>query len=526
MKALTAQELVTATATPAAVGRHIGKDFLGRPYKVYPWVRYMEQQILSMLLRPGPEIMIVSVPPQQGKSTYCSFLLPLWYLGRNPGNQVINISYNDQQAQKWGLRVRNAMQRYGQELFGVSIASDSDSKGAWVMGNGFGGMMSVGITAGITGNPGHLMILDDTLKGSEDANSTVIKKRNLGEWDDSITTRFQEDTKVLVVATRFAEDDLSGEIKARSLAPGYDGFPVSEMNLKALAEPDPDDIKGMTAEQLAEWRDVLGRKYGEGLKGQHSQRFFEIKRNSTPHGRWMAIHQGTPTASVGGMFPEIHWRYYYDPKWGSQAEGDSQLPALTQRVRVWDIAASEGDGDWTVGSLWGKDSDNNTYLLDVERFRHGPGIVESKIIHTATIDGSEVPILIEEERNGAGKTVISHYVNHKELAGYRVEGVKAEGSKESRATTYSILQNKEKVFLPRNAPYVNLWVKEHNQLDGKGGKPKNDDQIDTGAYAHRFLIGSGDSILWDMSQMSLDDMSPEDRLEYYAAAQALGFAVG
>lgn len=521
MKTYTQDDLTRITATPAMLGRHIGVPFMGEQYNVYPWLLFLEQKIMAMLFRPGNEILIVSVPPQNGKSTYCSMLLPAWYLGRNPGHQVINVSYNEQQAAKWGLRTRNLMRQYGEALFGVRINPDSDSQADWKLDNGFGGMMSAGIRGGLSGNPGHLIILDDTLKNADEANSPTIKRKNLEEWDDSVTSRFQENTKVLVVATRWAEDDLSGELIVRAAAPDYEGFPVTEVNIKAIAEPNPDEIADMSEEDLAAWTDLLGRHYGEGLKGQHSQAFFERKKASTPPGRWMALHQGTPTFSEDGMFPENDWRFWTLADTGTLPDRTIVLPDVVKRVRVWDIASSEGSGDWTVGTLLGRTRSNDIIILGRERFQHAPGAVNAKIKQTAELDGYEVAIRIEQERSGAGPTVIDAY--KRDLPGYDVDGVKAEGDKESRATPYSILQNGHKVFLPHDASWLKEWIKEHSQMDGKGKRPRHDDQIDTAAYGVRFLISAGESNIWDASSIQArSDMSAEDQLEIAAIRQLLG----
>jgi predicted phage terminase large subunit-like protein len=555
----TQEELTRITATPAALGRHIGKDFMGEQYKIYPWLLELERQVLEVLYRPGNEILIVSVPPQEGKSTYCSMLLPAWYLGRNPGKQVINISYNQDQASKWGLRTMLLMKRYGNDLFGVKVHPDSDAAHDWKMANGFGGMMSAGIRGGITGNPGDLIICDDTLKGAEDMNSPTIKRKNLEEWDDAITNRFQENTKVIVPATRWCDDDLSGEIYQRSQQPGYDGYPVTVLNFKALAEPDPDEMREMIAEhacskceglrhdpdaspqrdyakydRLAEhvareanWLDpALGRKYGEGLGGQHSTKFFRRKRASTPLGRWMSMHQGVTTFGASGMFPEEDWRFWaYDDEEADLGPGDiriSRNAEFGKIVRVWDIASSPGGGDWTVGSKVARDQRSRILVLDRERFQYGPGMVDERIKQVAESDGHEVAILIEKERSGAGETVVDNY--KRTMLGYYVDEAKAEGDKESRATPASIEQNKNNCYLPRNAWWTQEWIKEHSQMDGKGKRPKHDDQIDTFAYAVKHLVGSGDSHIFDVTGLSAkrDDLSTDEKMHILLVRQQLG----
>lgn len=518
-------QLAAVTATPLTLAKFAHKRMTGEDYKPYQWLRRLEQEVLTILARPGVEILIVSVPPQQGKTTYFGMYLPAWYLGRHPGQQVMLVSYNETQAGKWGLRTRELIRRFGADLFDIKINPTSDSATDWKLSNGFGGMMCAGIRGGLSGNPAHLLVVDDALKGAEEANSPTIKQKNIEEWDDSITTRVQEDTKIFIPATRWVEDDLSGVLVDRASAPGYDGFPVTILNFKALAEPDPDELKSMSEEELAEWTDFLGRHYGEGLGGQHSQRFFEVKKRSTPIGRWMALHQGTPTASEGGMFPEPDWRYWVHEGEDKVDETDIVLPReLGTEVRVWDMASSEGDGDFTVGTRLARGQAGQFFILDRERFRHAPGGVRRKVIATAKVDGYTIPILIEKERSGAGETVVDDYKRDPELAGYRVEGVKAEADKESRATPYSNLQNHNKVYLPRHADWVDGWVKRHSQMDGKGKRPKNDDEIDTAAYGIRFLLDYGGSLIMDPSAMpeGWAQLSPEEQLEILAIREFLG----
>jgi predicted phage terminase large subunit-like protein len=531
---LTNEQIVQATITPAALGRFTAPSFMGRPYMVYPWLLHMERQLLTMMMRPGPEVMIVSVPPQQGKSTYCSLFLPVWYLGHNPSNQVINISYSEEQASKWGEHARNLIKLWGPSLFGVSLNPDSDSKTKWKLGNGFGGMMSTGIRGGITGNPGHLILLDDTLKGREDANSPTIKRKNIEEWHDSITSRFQNDSKVLIVATRWCEDDLSGLILEESRRPGYKGYPIHEMNIKAIAEPDPPERKvlenmdrandiepGAPGSALAAWRDVLGRSEGETLPGQHRRSFFFLAKASRPTARWNALYQGTPGADDDGMFPESRWRFWVYDDYDGRPPETAILPELARKVRVWDLAASEDDGDWTVGTLMARSVDDRFFVLDVQRFRHAPGRVHQIVRQTAEEDGFTIPIRIERERSGAGITVVDDY--KRELLGWDVDGIKAEGDKTQRAGPWSRIQNSHKAYLPSHADWIDRYTGNHAQMDGKGGLPRFDDEIDTSAYAATFLLTGGTSQIWDPTGLGdTEGLTDDEILDRQAFLMQLG----
>lgn len=461
-------------------------------------------------------------------SSYFSLLFPSWYLGRYPNRTWLNISYNDDRAKAWGRASRNLLRRHGPKLFGVNVDIESDSAGEWHFAAHQGGMISSGIRSTVNGVTAHVISLDDTLKGMEEANSPPVKRRNMDEFDSVIMGRCQSNpiapTKIFIINTRLVEDDLGGELLDRARQPGYEGFPVTLINIKAIAEPDPEDMAGMTDEDLAEWRDCLGRSFGEPLECRHTAEFFRLRQASMPAGMWMAQYQGIPTFSEASMFPEHHWRYWVHDEVGEKLPEDTFLPRrLAKRVRVWDLAASEGGGDWTVGTLVGLADDGRVFILERERFQHAPGGVEERVKLMAEQDGYEVAIRIEQERQGSGITTVDHY--KRELVGYDIDGIKAEGVKESRATPYSILQNANKVYLPRHADWTAAWIKEHAQMDGKGKRPKHDDQIDTAAYAVKFLVGAGQTMIFDPNAIGTNrqDLTDDEIMDAMLVRQMLGF---
>jgi predicted phage terminase large subunit-like protein len=507
------QLLLSRMATPSRMAMYTSMKFMGRQWEPHPWILYLERQVLAMLKRPGREVMIVSVPPQSGKTTFSGLFLPCWYLGMNPDDLVIFVAYNDEYASSWGTKCRNFMQQFGAELFNVGLDPNQQAQSNWRTQRGFGGMLSAGILGGLTGNPGHFIIIDDVIKTMEDANSPTVKRKHLGEWDGSISSRFQENTKVLITATQWAEDDLGGEIYARSLAEYYDGIPVTRIRIKAIAEPDEEERLELSPEELANWRDFLGRREGEHLQGQHSAGFFKQKKASVAPFTWSSLYQASPTSLEVSMFPREAWRWY-DP---------DDKPRMAVKMRVWDLAASEGDGDWTCGALVGKDVNGDYYVLDMQRFQRSGDKVMTAVKAQAQVDGWGCPIRIEEERNGAGKSVIAFYKT--ELLGRDIDHVKAEGEKVSRFTPYSSLQQQFKVKLPRfsdgsSPPWVPHFIAEHKQQQADGRGPRHDDQIDTVAYAILEMLDRGVVEIADQQQYDRTDSDViSDRLA------SLGYAL-
>ncbi len=485
--------LIEKMGTPSRLGQTIGKDFLGSRYRVYPWVSYVESRVLEAVTDPEPRFIILNVPPQSGKTTFSGLLLPSWYLGMYPHHQVFFIAYAQEYAESWGVKCRNLLTRYGRELFGVGMSKSQAAGGNWKTTGDIGGMVSVGIDGQITGRPGNLIVIDDVISTMEDASSSTKKRKHLEQYDGAISSRFQEGsideedgsvvpgTTVVVTATRFAEDDLSGRLIERMDKAGYAGDKWEVISIPALASP-PEDLEG---EALEEWRDFLGRRAGEGLHGRYSQRFYEQRRASIDPYVFSALYQQDPSVRAGGMFPKPMWRYW----------NDTNLPNLVRTVRVWDLASTEGGGDWTVGSKFALGADGDLYLLAREREQLGPDKVQELVKATAAADGFEVKILIEQEKAGAGKALVEVYKTL--LAGYNVAPAKIDGSKEVRATPYSAMQRVGRVHLPEaDEKLCEEWKTEHAKMMGDGRRPRHDDQIDTGAYATLDLLGEGVTSLW------------------------------
>ena len=277
------------------------------------------------------------------------------------------------------------------------------------------------------------------------------------------------------------------------------------LEFPAFAEPS--DREEANVVDLEAWRDVLGRKLGEPLdcrfsrvEGRAPDDFFNKAKAGMDVMAWSALYQQKPSSREGGMFPVENWQFY-EPE---------ESPTPDKEVRVWDMAATEGGGDWTVGCKMARVGDK-FYVTDVRRFRKNAGGVQDEVLKTATIDGFGVKIKIEEERGGSGKSVVEAY--RRLLVGHTVESAKAEGDKESRATPYSAEQHKRRMFLPRVGSVswdVRAFIDEHKKMMGDGRRPAHDDQIDCAAYAMLELLGSGIVEMWVPNQSNW--MSPEAQM--------------
>ena len=123
------------------------------------------------------QILIVEVPPQHGKSQSVTETLPSYYLGKFPSRRIIEASYGDDLARRFGRRNKQKIKQFGYELFGIELSKSSSSDAEFEIQEHKGTMISRGIMAGITGQPADLIIVDDPIKNRQEADSDTYRTR-------------------------------------------------------------------------------------------------------------------------------------------------------------------------------------------------------------------------------------------------------------------------------------------------------------------------------------------------------------
>lgn len=428
-------------------------------------------------------------------TTYSGMFLPAWFLGMFPALRAIFVSYGDDYSVKYGRAVRTIIDKFGRELFGVGVDKSAQSASDWQMSGTFGGMLSTGVGGVLTGYGGNLIVIDDIIKNTQEAKSEATKKGHIEWYQETLRSRLEPGGTMLLTATRWAEDDLTGWLLERQAQAGYTGDRWEVLAFPALAEPGEFE----QYDDITAWRDMLGRKVGESLNPERfPAHVYEQIKATIEAMSWSCVYQQSPSPPVGGMFPRNAWMHY----------NAATLPQISRRVRVWDLAASAESGDWTVGVLLGIASTGDIYVLERERFQRASHEVEDAVKAAATRDGFGVTIIIEQEKAGAGKTVLESY--QRLLPGFTVKPGKVDGTKEERATPYSAMQQRRRVWLPEGAEWLEEWKKEHRAMIGDGRRGRHDDQIDAAAFGVRELLSYGSADLYIPGEFRL--LSPAETL--------------
>ena len=264
----------------------------------------MMQTIQRCIEKPRGRTMVFA-PPGSAKSTYGAVLGPAWAMGKYPGFQVILGSYATSIAVKQSRKVR-AICRNPQNTSIWSekptLMEDQRAVDDWQLTNG-SSMMAAGLLAGITGNRCDLLVLDDPVANREQADSPTLREKTYNEYIDTAMTRAKPRMSVLIIQTRWHEEDLAGSI----LPIEYSG----ESGLIDCRDGQQWEVLSIPAEAERE-DDPLGRKPGEFLWPEWfpKEHWSTWRDNPRAARTWAALYQQRPAPFTGVHFDRSMFKMF------------------------------------------------------------------------------------------------------------------------------------------------------------------------------------------------------------------------
>jgi predicted phage terminase large subunit-like protein len=422
-------------------------------------------QRLEALERGDIKRLMIFAPPGSAKSMYCSTIFPAWYLARHPSDAIIASSHTQSLAESFGRRVRNLLDEFSASL-GVKLSDDSLAAGQWRT-NEDGVYLAAGVRGKITGRRADCSIIDDPVSGIVDA-SNPTSRDSLWDWyRNDLYTRLKPSARVLIVMTRWHEDDLCGRLEEEMFEKTGDDWEI--LRLPAIAE-ETVDRKGRAL------LDPLGREIGEALwPDWESIDDLAVKRRAVGERTWAALFQQRPRPDSGTLFETS--KIVYVP--------ESEIPKETRWASAYDFAATEDVGsrnpDWTVRVKMGRMPNDATVVSNVRRMRGRPDEVDAFMKKNAEEDGKRVRIGIPQDPGAAGKSLVAYQTRL--LYGWKVESSPESGDKATRAAGFASQMNGGQVFLVKG-----LWNKAYvEELAGFPAASK-DDQVDASSRAFNMLI--------------------------------------
>jgi len=326
--------------------------------------------------------LILNMPPQHGKSQFVSQYFTSWWRGRFPSSKVILTSYEAEFAASWGRRSRDAMEQYGEAVFGVQVNQDSAAASFWTLRGYQGYMATAGAGGSITGKGADLMIIDDPIKNQQEAMSARRHSQLVDWYRSTVINRMSPHGAIIVIMTRWAYDDLTGWLMRTNSKMEGGERQWYQVVLPAEAEGE---------------NDPLGRREGEPLwPERYSREWLEEQKSWVGSYWWNSQYQQRP-APVGGDLIKLSWfrRYKAAP----------ERRVAQQIVLSFDTAQKEKDiNDYTVVGVW-LVYDDKFYLVDVVKERMGhPRLLA---VARSLVENWRPHVVLVEDK-GSGTSLIQH----------------------------------------------------------------------------------------------------------------------
>jgi predicted phage terminase large subunit-like protein len=319
--------------------------------------------------------LIINMPPRHTKSEFASYLLPAWFLGRFPGKKVIQTSHTAELAVGFGRKVRNLVDTEGyKDIFpDLNLSSDSKAAGRWNTSKG-GDYFAIGVGGAVTGKGADLLIIDDPHSEQEAAMAAVNPEvyDKVYEWYTSgPRQRLQPGGAIVIVMTRWAQRDLTGQVLKSDAQRGGEGWEVIEFPA-ILPSGNPLWPQFWSLEELSALKEEL------------------------PNSKWQAQYQQNPVGNESAIVKRDWWRWWEEDK----------PPECEYVLQSWDTAFEKTQrADYSAGTTWGvfthhKDNSKNIILLNTYKKRVEFPDLKRDVLREYN-DYEPDTIIIEKKASGA-----------------------------------------------------------------------------------------------------------------------------
>lgn len=397
---------------------------------------------LGRILDGSLKKLMIFMPPRHGKSNLATIRFPAYYLEKYPDMRVIVGAYNQTLANKFSRQTRKIAQER------LALNKERTAVEDWETEEG-GGLRAVGVGGGITGQGGNLIIIDDPVKSREEANSPAYRERCWDWYTDDLSTRMEPGAAIVLIMTRWHEDDLAGRILASEDGPNWE-----IINLPAICEVLPE----------GQDTDEIGRVEGQALCPERYDEAALLAIKRVLQNSFQALYQQRPAAVEGEIWKREYWRYY------------KELPMNEPHICVhsWDTAFKAGErNDPSNCTVW---LVFKTGIYLVYRFNKKIESPELKpLVKQVAKRFPPTVLLIEDKASGQSLIMELKRETRLPVIPFKVDGT----DKESRANTAVITAEAGNVYLPEDAE----WLVEYT--DQMAGFPNmaHDEDSDTTSQA-------------------------------------------
>ena len=285
--------------------------------------------------------LIINMPPRHSKSEFASFLMPAWFLGRNPKLKIIQATHNTELAVRFGRKVRDLIDDPAYKEIFPNTNLKEDNKGAGKWGTTAGAeYFAAGVGAAITGRGADLLIIDDPHSEQDALSDSAFD--NAYEWYTSgPRQRLQPGGTIILVMTRWGKKDLTGRLLAQQ------GSDVMSDQWEVVEFP------AILPSDKPLWPEFWDKDALLGIKA------------SLPVGKWNAQWQQNPTASESAIIKREWWQ-----EWEKE-----EIPPVKYILQSYDTAFSKKEtADYSAITTWGvftpeEGGSDHIILMDAQRGR-------------------------------------------------------------------------------------------------------------------------------------------------------------
>jgi predicted phage terminase large subunit-like protein len=309
-----------------AFAKALNPQFDTTPYHIKRIASALQQVERGAIKR-----LMISCPPRHGKSMLTSEMFPAWYFGRNPEKNIIFATYGQDFAEEFGRKVRNHITDplYNMIFPTTMLADDSAAAKKFSTTRG-GSYYAVGMGAAITGRGAHCLIIDDPIKNHEEADSSLIRQRIKDWYSSTAYTRLEPDGAIIIIQTRWHNDDLSGWLLHEKKEPWHvislPAITRNEQGIEQALWPERYSIENLTN-----------------------------IRNTVSSRDWAALYMQTPILDGGNVFKEAWLQYYRE---------ELNLNEMNIYVFVDPANSKDKESDNTAIVVIGANKDGHLYLID------------------------------------------------------------------------------------------------------------------------------------------------------------------
>ncbi|WP_407648612.1 terminase large subunit domain-containing protein [Gordonia otitidis] len=186
--------------SPAELAHRLDPGFV-----VTPTIALLSDLAVRSVVEPDQRD-IVTTPPRTGKSRLLAIWTVVWALAGDPDRQVVLVSYSDELAQAHSREARQLIAEHA-DILGIQLNPDKTAVGRWRVNGHKGGLLATGINSGVTGFGADLLIIDDPVKDATESDSAAHRRRVVSEYRSTLSTRVHPGGSVLLVMTRWHEQD-------------------------------------------------------------------------------------------------------------------------------------------------------------------------------------------------------------------------------------------------------------------------------------------------------------------------------